>query len=114
MSLVHRLLTPPPTRNHVPLPSTGRAGRNLPAAVGVAVVLIGAIVASLVVNKVAFVVLAVLAVCGALWELAGALARKDIRLPLPPLFLRSRLFLRRIWLARSGFCRNYPFRLRLR
>lgn len=87
MSLVHRLLTPPPTRNHVPLPSTGRAGRNLPAAVGVAVVLIGAIVASLVVNKVAFVVLAVLAVCGALWELAGALARKDIRLPLPPLWL---------------------------
>ena len=87
MSLLSTLLTPPPTRNHVPLPSTGRAGRNLPAAVGVAVVLIGTVLASLVFNQVVFVGVAVLAVCGALWELAGAFARKDVRLPLPPLWL---------------------------
>ncbi|WP_126383991.1 phosphatidate cytidylyltransferase [Actinomyces howellii] len=81
------LLSPPPTPNRVPLPSTGRAGRNLPAAVGVAAALIALIIASLVVNKVAFLALVVLAVCGALWELAGAFARKDIRLPLAPLWL---------------------------
>ena len=47
MTLLSTLLTPPPTRNRPPRPATGRAGRNLPAAVGVAVVLIGAVLASL-------------------------------------------------------------------
>ncbi|WP_261799047.1 phosphatidate cytidylyltransferase [Actinomyces ruminicola] len=87
MSLLSVLLTPPPTRNRTPLPATGRAGRNLPAAVGVAVVLIGAVLASLVFNKAVFVGVVVLAVCGALWELAGAFARKGIRLPLAPLWM---------------------------
>lgn len=81
------LLSPPPTPNRAPLRATGRAGRNLPAAVGVAVVLIAIILASLLVTKVAFVGLVVVAVCGALWELAGAFARKGIRLPLAPLWL---------------------------
>lgn len=87
MSLLSALLTPAPTRNHVPLAATGRAGRNLPAAVGVSIFLVGAILASLMFNKIFFVGLVVLAVCGALWELAGAFARKDIRLPLAPLWL---------------------------
>ena len=87
MSPFTALLSPPPTRNHTPLPATGRAGRNLPAAIGVAVILVGAILASLMFNKVAFVGVVVLAVCGALWELAGAFARKGIRLPLAPLWL---------------------------
>mgnify|MGYP000879707075 FL=1 len=89
MTLLSTLLTPPPTRNRAPLPATGRAGRNLPAAVGVAVVLIGAVLASLLFYKVAFVGVVVIAVCGALWELAGAFARKGIRLPLAPLWLGS-------------------------
>ena len=83
------LLAPPPTRNRAPLPATGRAGRNLPAAVGVAVVLIGAVLVSLLFYRVAFVGVVVVAVCGALWELAGAFARKGIRLPLAPLWLGS-------------------------
>ena len=87
MTVLRTLLTPPPTRNHAPLPSTGRAGRNLPAAVGVAALLISVILASLLINKVFFVGLVVVAVCAALWELAGALARKRIRLPLAPLWL---------------------------
>ena len=87
MSLLSTLLAPPPTRNHTPLPSTGRAGRNLPAAIGVAAVLIAVVLASLLVKKVVFVGLVVVAVCGALWELAGAVARKGIRLPLAPLWL---------------------------
>lgn len=82
-----RLLSPPPTRNTSPLPVTGRAGRNLPAAVGVAVVLIGALLVSLLVDKALFVVLTVLAVCTALWELAAAFAVRRIRLPLGPLWL---------------------------
>ncbi|WP_128772822.1 phosphatidate cytidylyltransferase [Actinomyces oricola] len=87
MSPLSTLLTPPPTRNHAPLPATGRAGRNLPAALGVAVLLIGGILASLLFYKTVFVGVVVVAVCGALWELAGAFARKGIRLPLPPLWL---------------------------
>ena len=82
MSPLSTLLTPPPTRNHAPLPATGRAGRNLPAALGVAVLLIGGILASLLFYKTVFVGVVVVAVCGALWELAGAFARKGIRLPL--------------------------------
>ena len=89
MSPFTALLSLPLTRNHAPLPATGRAGRNLPAAIGVAAILVGAILASLMFNKVAFVGVVVLAVCGALWELAGAFARKGIRLPLAPLWLGS-------------------------
>ena len=89
MSPFTALLSPPPTRNHAPLPATGRAGRNLPAAIGVAAILVVAILASLMFNKIAFVGVVVLAVCGALWELAGAFARKGIRLPLAPLWLGS-------------------------
>ena len=87
MTVLSTLLTPPPTCNRPPLPSTGRAGRNLPAALGVAAVLIGVVLACLLVDKVLFVLLVVVAVCGALWELAGAFARKDIRLPLAPLWI---------------------------
>ena len=47
MTLLSTLLTPPPTRNRPPLPATGRAGRNLPAAIGVAAVLASAVLASL-------------------------------------------------------------------
>ena len=89
MPLRSTLLTPPPTRSPPPLPATGRAGRNLPAAVGVAVVLIGAVLASLFFYKILFVGVVVIAVCGALWELAGAFARKGIRLPMAPLWLGS-------------------------
>ena len=87
MTPLSTLLTPPPTRNRAPLPTTGRAGRNLPAAIGVAAVLVAAVLASLLFDKIFFVGLVVAAVCGALWELAGAFARKGIRLPLGPLWL---------------------------
>lgn len=87
MSALTTLLYPPPTRNRVPLPSTGKAGRNLPAALGVSAVLVALVLASLLVKKVLFAVVVALAVCGALWELAGACARRDIRLPLAPLWI---------------------------
>ncbi|WP_067782233.1 phosphatidate cytidylyltransferase [Actinomyces vulturis] len=81
------ILSPGPTPNRPPLPSTGKAGRNLPAALGVAAVLVGIVLATLMFTKVLFTGLVIIAVCGALWELAGAFARKGLRLPLAPLWL---------------------------
>jgi len=89
VTLLSTLLPPPAPRTRPPRPARGRAGRNLPAAVGVAVVLIGAVLASLFFYKILFVGVVVIAVCGALWELAGAFARKGIRLPMAPLWLGS-------------------------
>ena len=70
--------------------STGppsRAGRNLPAAIAVGVLLLGVVAASLWFRPEPFVALAVLAVSAALWELRQAFARRDIRIPLLPLLV---------------------------
>ncbi|MFN8194796.1 MAG: phosphatidate cytidylyltransferase [Nocardioidaceae bacterium] len=65
----------------------GRAGRDLPAAVGSAVVLLGAIAASLVLWKTAFMVIVAAAVVVAVWELRKGLLAQDIDLPEQPLML---------------------------
>ncbi|WP_019137527.1 phosphatidate cytidylyltransferase [Cellulomonas massiliensis] len=70
-------------------PATSRRGRDLPVAVGVGVGLLVVVVASLFIVKEAFVVLAVLAVGAALWELAQAFTRRGIHLPLLPLLVGS-------------------------
>ncbi|GAA1922568.1 phosphatidate cytidylyltransferase [Streptantibioticus ferralitis] len=63
-----------------------RAGRNLPAAIGVGVGLGAAVIASLFVVKAVFVGVVVLAVIVGLWELTSRLSeRKGIRVPLVPL-----------------------------
>src|SRR5690606_10083910 len=68
-------------------PPPSRAGRDLPLAIVVGLVLLAAVVVSLLWRKELFVVLAVLA-CGAgLWELAQAFRRRRIRLPLTPLLV---------------------------
>ncbi len=66
-------------------PRQTRAGRNLPAAVTVAVLLLGTVGASLFIRKEAFAVFAVVAVSAAMWELAQAFTRRSIHLPLVPL-----------------------------
>lgn len=66
-------------------PSTGRAGRNLPAAIGVGVGLGGAVVGSLIVGPGAFVALVAAAVLVAVWEVGAALRTKNIAIPLVPL-----------------------------
>lgn len=71
----------PPVKDH------GRAGRNLPAAVASAVVLLGAVAGSLALWKTAFMVIVVIAVVVAVWELHQGLAAKDIDLPEQPLML---------------------------
>ncbi|CAM5793092.1 phosphatidate cytidylyltransferase [Cellulomonas persica] len=68
-------------------PSKTRPGRDLPVAITVGLGLLAAVVAALFIRKEAFVVLAVLAVCAGLWELAQAFTRRSIHLPLLPLLV---------------------------
>lgn len=69
---------PPPERR-------SRAGRNLPAAIGVGVALGALIVLSLYVWKPAFVGVVVVAVVLALWELTNAFHAGRVRVPVVPL-----------------------------
>jgi phosphatidate cytidylyltransferase len=71
----------PPKKNH------GRAGRDLPAAIGSAVVLVGAILASLLFWKTAFMLIVAVAVVVAIWELHRGFQAKDIDLPEQPLMI---------------------------
>jgi phosphatidate cytidylyltransferase len=73
---------PPPERR-------GRAGRNLPIAIGVGVVLAGLVLASLYVDKRAFVVFACLAVGLGAYELSNALGSSGIRVPVVPVLIGS-------------------------
>lgn len=67
----------------------GRTGRDLPAAVGTAAVLIGSFGAALFLASWAFVGLVALLCLLALWELAGALARAGLRVLLGPAYLAA-------------------------
>lgn len=71
----------PPVKDH------GRAGRNLPAAIASAIVLLGGIAASLFFWKTAFVVIVATAVVVAVWELQKGFSRKGIDIPEQPLML---------------------------
>jgi phosphatidate cytidylyltransferase len=62
----------------------GRAGRNLPAAVGVGLGLGAIVLASLFIRREAFVVVVAVAAVLALWELTQALAERDVDIPLVP------------------------------
>ena len=65
----------------------GRAGRNLPAAIGSAVVLLVAIAASLIFFKAAFMLIVGAALVVAVWELHRGMAAKAIDIPEQPLML---------------------------
>ena len=67
----------------LPVPPS-RAGRNLPAAIGVGVGLAVLVVASLFVRKEGFLVLATAAICVGVWELRDALAQGRMHVPLVP------------------------------
>ena len=75
--------TPAPAKDH------GRAGRDLPAAIGSAVVLLGAIALSLLFWKPAFIVIVAVAIVVAVWELGKGLSAQDIDLPEQPLMVGS-------------------------
>ena len=61
-----------------------RAGRNLPAALGVGLGLAVLVVASLFLRKEGFLVLATAAICVGVWELRDAVAQGRIHVPLVP------------------------------
>jgi phosphatidate cytidylyltransferase len=71
----------PPQKDH------GRAGRDLPAAIASALVLVGAILVSLLFWKTAFMVIVAIAVVVAIWELHRGFSAKGIDLPEQPLML---------------------------
>jgi phosphatidate cytidylyltransferase len=70
-------------------PRSPQAGRDLPVAVAVGLGLLVLVAASLFIRKEAFAVVAVVAVSAAMWELAQALGRRSIQLPLLPLLVGS-------------------------
>lgn len=78
---------PEPASVTAPAPKQSRAGRNLPAAVGSAVVLLGGIAASLFFWKAGFMIIVVAAVVVAVWELGQAFASREIRLVREPLLV---------------------------
>ncbi len=76
---------PPSVPTQTPAAKASRAGRNLPAAVGSAVVLLAAIAASLAFWKPGFMIIVAAAVVTAVWELGQAFANRGIRLVREPL-----------------------------
>jgi phosphatidate cytidylyltransferase len=64
-------------------------GRDLPVAIGVGVGLLVVFGLALFIRKDVFAVAAVITVCAAMWELATALTRRDVHLPLVPLVVGS-------------------------
>src|SRR4029450_4953900 len=75
---------PPPQGAPPAPPPRGGAVRKLPLAIGVGIILLAVVLASLFIVKAVFVGLAAVAVVIAVWELANALAGRDIRPPIVP------------------------------
>lgn len=75
-----------------------KAGRNLPAAIAVGVVLGGGIVAALATVRFVFIGIVVAAIAVATWEIAGAMRRGgDIGVPLVPLLLGGQAMMWFAW-----------------
>jgi phosphatidate cytidylyltransferase len=78
----------PPTPGGAPEVKKSRAGRNLPAAVASAVVLLAVIAGSLVTfDGFPFVFVVTVAIGAGVWELWRALATRGVNLPIEPLML---------------------------
>ncbi|QCX27070.1 phosphatidate cytidylyltransferase [Nocardioides jishulii] len=75
------LPAPAPKKDH------GRAGRNLPAAITSAVVLLSVIAAALYFWKTAFIAVVAVAVVIGIWELGRGLRAKEIDVPEQPLMI---------------------------
>jgi phosphatidate cytidylyltransferase len=75
---------PPPAPQAESVKSAGRAGRNLPVAIGVGAVLGGLVVLTLLTVKATFLIYVGIALAIALSELATALATRDINIPVIP------------------------------
>jgi phosphatidate cytidylyltransferase len=83
----------PSGKHSTPAQPHGRAGRNLPAAIGVGVGLGATILASLFWHKELFVAVAVIALGLGLWELARAFAKANIIIPFLPVLVGGSLMM---------------------
>jgi phosphatidate cytidylyltransferase len=70
-----------------PAPRRGRAGRNLPAATAIGLGLGGLVLAGLFTYRLGFVILLVVVIGLAIWELVRAVSRVEARPPLVPLLV---------------------------
>jgi phosphatidate cytidylyltransferase len=93
---------PPATGPEDPLPKVIRTGRNLPAAIGVGVVLGGLALLTLLTVKATFLIYMGVALAIGLHELAGALKTKDINLPLVPVALGGAAMVTAAYWAAGG------------
>jgi phosphatidate cytidylyltransferase len=89
---------PPPAPDVPAEPKRNRAGRNLPAAVASAVVLLGAVALSLsTFDAFPFVLLAIAAVAVGIWEFQRAMAARGILVPREPLYAGAAVMLLSAW-----------------
>ncbi|WP_231116318.1 phosphatidate cytidylyltransferase [Motilibacter rhizosphaerae] len=92
----------PPTGPRRSRRTARRAGRNVPQSIAVGVALIAVLLASLYVERAAFVGLAAVAVLVAVWEIAGALRTRGVRVPVLPLGTGSVAMLVTAYTAGAG------------
>lgn len=81
-----------PTRRRPPAP-TGRAGRDLPAAIGIGLLLAAMALGSLLLVKHLFVLLVLVVMALAVMELQRALAGADLQVPLVPVLVGGAIML---------------------
>jgi len=93
---------PPEALAAQPLPKHIRAGRNLPVAIGVGVVLGGLALLTLLTVKATFLIYMGVALAIGLHELAAALKTRDINLPLIPVALGGAAMLTAAYWAAGG------------
>ncbi|MFY9263466.1 MAG: phosphatidate cytidylyltransferase [Actinomycetaceae bacterium] len=93
-SILSRLAPRPPKP---PKEVQSKAGRNLPAAVATALILLTIVGLSIAFRIEFFVLLVTIVVMGALWEAAGAFLARDIRLPLTPMMLGALMMIAHTW-----------------
>ena len=86
-SVLARVFNPGPTPDTTPLPATGRAGRNLPAAITSGLILLTTVALALFFARNLFLVFVGILMVLATWEIAGALARKQLNVVLIPVYL---------------------------
>ena len=80
-------MTKPSPKAEAPTKDHGRAGRDLPAAIASALVLLSLIAGTLYFWKTAFIVVVAAAIVIGIWELGRALRARDIDVPEQPLML---------------------------
>lgn len=93
----------------LPAPNVSRAGRNLPAAIGVGVVLGGAVLLALFTVRHVFIGIVAIAVAVATWELVGALKRgAGIQVALWPVLIGGQAMVWLSWpLGRDGLLTGF-------